>query len=47
MRVVAKKERAENENEVRVFFESLNFEIQMRVSQDVLYEYQLEMGILR
>ena len=33
MRVLAKKERAEKENEVRVFFESLNFEIQMRVSQ--------------
>ena len=40
MRFLAKKERAENENELRVFFESLNFEIQMRVSQDVLYEYQ-------
>ena len=33
MRVLTTKLRVEIENEMRVFFESLNFEIQMRVSQ--------------
>ena len=33
MRVLPKKLRAEIENEMRVYLESLNFEIEMRVSQ--------------
>ena len=33
MRVLRKKLRVEIENETRVFLESLNFEIEMRVSQ--------------
>ena len=33
MRVFMKKLRVETENEKRVFLESLNFEIEMRVSQ--------------
>ena len=33
MRVLTKKLRVEIENEMRVFLESLNFEIKMRVSQ--------------
>ena len=33
MRVVTKKLRVEIENEMRVFLESLNFEIETRVSQ--------------
>ena len=33
MRVLTKKLRVEIENEMRVFLESLNFEIEMRVSQ--------------
>ena len=33
MRVLATKLRVEIENETRVFLESLNFEIEMRVSQ--------------
>ena len=33
MRVFMKKLRVEIENETRVFLESLNFEIEMRVSQ--------------
>ena len=33
MIVPTKKLRVEIENEMRVFFESLNFEIEMRVSQ--------------
>ena len=33
MRVLSKKLRVEIENEMRVFLESLNFEIEMRVSQ--------------
>ena len=33
MRVFTKKLRVEIENEMRVFLESLNFEIEMRVSQ--------------
>ena len=33
MRVLKEKLRVEVENEMRVFLESLNFEIEMRVSQ--------------
>ena len=33
MRVLSKKLRVEIENEMRVFLESLNFKIEMRVSQ--------------
>ena len=33
MRVLTKKLRVKIENEMRVFLESLNFEIEMRVSQ--------------
>ena len=33
MRVLREKLRVEIENEMRVFLESLNFEIEMRVSQ--------------
>ena len=39
MRVLTTKLRVEIENEMRVFLESLNFEIEMRVSQkSVLWE---------
>ena len=43
MRVPTKKLRVEieNENEMRVFLESLNFEIEMRVSQKSAMTYSL------
>ena len=37
MRVLTTKLRVEIENEMRVFLESLNFEIEMRVSQKSVY----------
>ena len=42
MRVLTTKLRAEIENEMRVFLESLNFEIEMRVSQKSDSEFRLE-----
>ena len=41
MRVPTKKLRVEIENEMRVFLESLNFEIEMRVSQKSAMTYSL------
>ena len=39
MRVFRKKLRVEIENEMRVFLESLDFEIEMRVSQKSVVRY--------
>ena len=39
MRVLTTKLRVEIENEMRVFLESLNFEIEMRVSQKSAPQY--------
>ena len=45
MRVLREKLRVEIENEMRVFLESLNFEIEMRVSQKSVEEILL--GIVK
>ena len=47
MRVLTTKLRVEIENEMRVFLESLNFEIEMRVSQKSgVFERSLQFRLL-
>ena len=46
MRVLTTKLRVEIENEMRVFLESLNFEIEMRVSQKSVTFCHLPLGVI-